>query len=451
MSTLESVPGRRLAAADQLARRLPFFYGWVMLSIATVANICTSPGQTYGVSTFHPSLTQSLGLSQSLLTGAYLVGTLLACLPQSWFGAFTDRHGIRWSMLVAATLLAAACMFASTVTNPFTLFLAFLLLRMFGQGMLALMANNTLAMWFDAKLGRAAALMSIGSAISLAVVPQINFWLIDQVGWRWAYVILGAAVWLLVAPLTVFLYRDRPEEVGQVRDGEPSREDAASPHATGEREPLPNRSAETNFTLAEAMGTRAYWILIGMTVLWSLVGTAIMFNIMPLLESRGVALEDRRNFYNLVALSLGVMQFAGGFLVDRFQANRLYFASLLTTSIALVLLLPQRVPGLHYAFPLLFGGSQGLFVVLSQAVWVRYYGRAHLGRIRGAMWTVAVAASSVGPFAMGLSMDLSGDYTVSIGIFLAMYAVMTVLSLGATPPPAPVRADEPGGAQPVGS
>ena len=33
--------------------RLPFFYGWVMLPVVTLIGICTSPGQTYGVTIFN--------------------------------------------------------------------------------------------------------------------------------------------------------------------------------------------------------------------------------------------------------------------------------------------------------------------------------------------------------------------------------------------------------------
>ena len=50
--------------------RLPFFYGWIMLPAVMLVTICTSPGQTYGVSVFNPYIQQSLGLSSAELSGA---------------------------------------------------------------------------------------------------------------------------------------------------------------------------------------------------------------------------------------------------------------------------------------------------------------------------------------------------------------------------------------------
>ena len=61
-----------------LARRTPFFYGYIILPIAIISSFLTSPGQTYMVSIFNPSFRETLDLSLTQLTGAYMFGTLLA-------------------------------------------------------------------------------------------------------------------------------------------------------------------------------------------------------------------------------------------------------------------------------------------------------------------------------------------------------------------------------------
>ena len=71
------------------------YYGWLMVPLAMVTALATSPGQTYGVSVFNPSLREALAISHSQLTGAYMLGTLLAALPQPFFGKLMDRLGIR--------------------------------------------------------------------------------------------------------------------------------------------------------------------------------------------------------------------------------------------------------------------------------------------------------------------------------------------------------------------
>ena len=64
--------------------RLPFFYGWIMLPAVMLVTIGTSHRQTYGISVFNPYIQQSLDLSSAELSGAYMIGTVLASLPLFW-------------------------------------------------------------------------------------------------------------------------------------------------------------------------------------------------------------------------------------------------------------------------------------------------------------------------------------------------------------------------------
>ena len=61
------------------------------------------------------------------------------------------------------------------------------------------------AQWFVAQRGRAMAVMGLGFAASLALLPPFSRALIDAFGWREAYVALGVLVWLLVIPATALL------------------------------------------------------------------------------------------------------------------------------------------------------------------------------------------------------------------------------------------------------
>ena len=81
--------------SDRLAKRLPFFYGYLMLLLALLMQLGTSPGQTYAVSAFTPSLLSDLHLTESRLGLAYMLGTLLAAVPLTLVGPAADRHGLK--------------------------------------------------------------------------------------------------------------------------------------------------------------------------------------------------------------------------------------------------------------------------------------------------------------------------------------------------------------------
>ena len=90
---------------------------------------------------------------------------------------------------------------------------------------------------FVLRRGRAMAVIELGLAASLALLPPLSRALIDAVGWREAYVALGAMVWALVIPASALLARDTPEKMGLHPDGlphRPLREAATPPGAVGE-------------------------------------------------------------------------------------------------------------------------------------------------------------------------------------------------------------------------
>jgi hypothetical protein len=75
-------PRAMTASADiKASSNRRFFYGWLMLPVAFIAQICTGPGQSYGLTHFYLSFETGLSLSNSQITGAYMCGTLLGCVP----------------------------------------------------------------------------------------------------------------------------------------------------------------------------------------------------------------------------------------------------------------------------------------------------------------------------------------------------------------------------------
>jgi MFS transporter, OFA family, oxalate/formate antiporter len=410
----------------RLAKRLPFYYGWIMLPIAMLAAIATSPGQTYGVSIFNAYFREALGLSHSQLTGAYMFGTLLAALPQPYLGSLMDRFGIRRVMFVVVILFGLACVFMSQVISLLMLFVAFFFLRLLGQGALSLMANNTVAMWFQTKLGTVAGVMNAGVAGAIALTPPLFLLLINQFGWRGAYAILGGLVCLIMLPLLLVLYRNRPEDVGQSLDGR-SAIDAA-------RILEEDRVNGVSFSLREAQHTRAYWILLAASAAFSMIITAVFFNIVPIFTDHGLTEANAATTYTIIAIALATMQLLGGILADRVRLN--WLTAICITFLAagmLVLNLAETVM-MAQLYALCIGISQGLFGAVTNTAWVRYFGRAHLGSIRGSVTMAMVASSSAGPFIMGATFDIFGSYQLSLGFFIALLIPLALAAFWATPP-----------------
>jgi len=404
-----------------------------MVPVAIMAQAATSPGQTFGISIFNPSLREALGISHAQLSGAYMFGTLFASIPQPFIGAQMDRFGIRRVMTIATLSLGIACIFMSQVNALWMLFLAFFLLRLFGQGALSLLASNIPAMWFQQHLGRVSGLINIGFSGSTALLPPIILVLIIRYGWRWSYALLGISVWVLMLPLLAFLFRNRPEEIGQVIDGNPTENLVEDDHKAnlGMADP---QLTELSLDLKAAQRTRAYWIMLVLTTLWSMIATAIFFNIIPLFISQGLTESQAAATYTTLAVTTSITQLLAGLLADRVRLNWLVSLGVSFMIGALFVLVNATTPGMAHTYALLLGITQGLLGIVSGTLWARYYGRVHLGKIRGSVFTAGVAGSSSGPFIMGLLYDNFGSYTLSLWIFIGLLVPMVVAATFATQP-----------------
>jgi len=409
-----------------LADRLSSYYGWIILPISILGSFFTSPGQTYMVSVFNPYLRETLNLSLSQLTGAYMFGTVLASIPQSYIGLWADRLGIRKMLFLIISLFSLACVLMSQVTSLPLLFLAFFCLRMLGQGALELLSVNMLPMWFRKTLGTISGIKNVAVNLLIGFVPVAVLGLINQIGWQKTYLFAGVSVLLFMMPIVIFFYINRPEEIGQVIDGN-TRESSDQPADV-------SGNPELELTLKMAMGTRAYWILTLGWFAWAAIATAITFNLLPIFTAKGLTEEQAAASYMVLMLASAIFQIVGGVIADRVQLRWMAFGSLALYSVAVVALI--FVPGgtVILVYTLILGLAQGLFGGLGNTVWVRYFGRKHLGKIRGSVWTAAVAGSSIGPFLMGISFDQTGDFYISLLIIAVILFVLAIAGLWATPP-----------------
>jgi MFS family permease len=416
-------------ASDFLAKRLPVFYGYVMLPLAMLMQIGTSPGQTFAISAFTPALLESLQLSESRLALAYMLGTLCAAVPLSVVGPVSDRFGLRWTSLVVVLALSATCYLISTVTGFAGLFVAFLLLRFLGQGSLTLLSNNTTAMWFRNRIGRVSAIISIGTAAAFAWVPQWLSESIDAHGWRWTYQALAVIVLVVLAPAILLLYRDRPEDLGQLLDGDRlPPEDSTSDSEFVE---------EFSLTLHQALRTFSFYIVGLASAAWAMIGTGIVFYLFTLCQDRGMADDTPSDLFKTFGLCMLAMQFAGSIASDYVPLNRLLGSGAMMLAGGLVVLFFAQQTWMMHFFAVLFGGGQGLLIAVSGVLWVRYYGRKHLGSIRGWVWCATVAGSGCGPLIMGQIKDHYQSYDLAILIFLALISPLAIASWFVRPPQLP--------------
>jgi MFS family permease len=209
-----------LTRSNTLLKRIPFYYGWVILLVGTIGLIMTSPGQTYSISIFIEHFITDFGISRTVVSTLYTLGTLTASFLLPFVGRQIDVRGSRVMMVVIAIALTLACLYMGSVQNVVMLGIGFVVLRLSGQGSLSLVSNNVINQWWVRRRGMAIGLAGIGiSLLGIGGFPNLIQALINLYDWRVTYVILGVLVAVVMIPLAFFLVRDTPESVGLAPDG----------------------------------------------------------------------------------------------------------------------------------------------------------------------------------------------------------------------------------------
>ena len=409
--------------------RLPFFYGWIILPSAALAIFVSGPGQTFSVSLFVDPLIDEFGWSRTTISGLYTAGSLTAATSMLGIGWLLDRFGARVVLAGVGLMLGLAALWMSEVSNQLGVYAGFTALRMFGQGSLGLVPSSLVALWFVRKRGRATALAGLGMVTSQAIFPPLIHTLNTQIGWRQTWLVLGIIVWAVLIPVAVLFVRRTPESVGLLPDGATT----SQPIADNAPRPQPVRGAG-DWTLREALRTRTFWLVFVAAGSQSLVSTALIFHQVAVLDSRGLSAGVSAAVLSVMGPVSLAGAMAGGFLSDRFPNRLLLLAGQAILGIGMLLAMVMTETWQALIYGSVIGFSSGSVITVAAVIWPNYYGRKHLGSIRGAATMAMVAGAALGPLPFALTFDLTGSYTSVLVIFMAFPALSMLAALFAVPP-----------------
>ena len=405
----------RTAAFNTLQNR--FFYGWVITVVAIFGMFGSGPGQSHLLGVFFDSLSKDLDLPRTSIAVAYGSATLIAALLLPQVGKLIDRFGAAPLLVLIATGLGLVAMLFSLAFNWIFIAIGFGFLRFLGQGSLLVACANIVSQWFDQKRGFALGLMSLGFPISMAVHPPLGQWLIEQVGWRQAWVWLGIATWLLLLPPMLILLFSKPEQVGLRPDGIKLQE------STEEASEL------KSLTLSQALHTPAFYIICCGMFSLSMLVTALHIENKGILTRHGLDPQTATLMFTVSGVMALLAVPLIGRMLDRFRSDLMFAGGLLVMCTSL--LFSTLVEGIFSAvlYAMIFGINNGVTMTYSTFFWPRYFGRKHLGRIQGNGQMITLVGASIGPLPLALAADYLGDYDQTLSYLALIPAACCIAAL----------------------
>lgn len=416
--------------------KLPFFYGWVILLASTVGVLASAPGQTTGVSTFTDYLIENIHISRIQISSAYMIGTIGSSFLLTWAGKQYDKFGARWTTVAASLLLAFVLLLLSQADHIVHLFVKdqesfvyngfaiavmvflFFLLRFSGQGVLTMVSRNMLMKWFIAKRGFVNGIASVLITLGFSIAPLTFDWLIQGTSWRHAWIIMAIGIGVVFMLFAFLFFRDNPEDLGMVTDGEKHRH----------REHNVTIKPFRQFTLVEARKTLPFWLYSLPLAFYALYITGFSFHLISIFDHAGLDREKALGIFIPIAfMSVGI-SFLGGWISDRIKLKYLLYVFLTGEFIALFSLAKLNDGVYYYGFIVGHGMANGLYNVLMTVTWPRFYGRQNLGRISGFVMSLIVFFSAIGPVLFSFSLTRLGSYSYASFGLAFFILVLLILS-----------------------
>ncbi len=417
------------------------FWGWWLVIGATVGQFVAlgSSGGIAGV--FLRPMTEDLGWTAAEYTlggsAAFLLGGAIGVVV----GQLVDRYGARPLMLVGAFVYVGSFLAMARVEVLWQFVVLSMLSGGAGYTLVGpLVVNAALAKWFVVRRGWAIALGSSGISLAGLIMPVTMTRVVDSIGWRDAYVILAVFVFAILAPVALVMRR-QPEDYGLLPDGlDPDAEAGVDAEAVEAQE----RDAANSYTRGEALRTPAIWLLIAGFGLNIMALTAILVHAIPFLTDHGFT---RTEAALAIAVNGGAnlgSKFVWGYFLQRVNVRYLGATALSISAMGVVLMLVSGEAG---ALPLMFfaffcwGFGFGGTIPVSEFIWAKYFGRVHIGAVRGVGVPFTIVFGALGPILAGLYFDAAGSYGGVFAFFVAAYLTGALAILASRePPPKPVPA-----------
>jgi MFS family permease len=413
-------------------KRLPFFYGWMIVAVTFVTMAIGVNARTVFSLLFPPILSE-FGWERGVTAGAFSFGFVVSGAVSPLIGRLMDRAGPRAVMELGVALMAGGLLLAPLTSEPWHLYLTIGVMVGTGSTCLGYSGQSQfLPNWFVRRRGLAMGIAFAGVGIgSVTLLPWVQQ-MIEATGWRTACMAMGIVVLIVLAPINLLL-RKRPQDIGLEPDGD------AAPSASSAK-PLSNildtAWAGTDWTLGRALATARFW--------WIALGYSCGLYIWYAVQVHQTKyLLDIGFSPNVGVWALGVVSLLGipgqivlGHLSDRIGREAIWAISCAGFAICFACLSVLKYePSLLLVYLMVFTQGAlgyGLTSVMGAVVLEIFQG-AHYGSVFGCIMLAALAGGAAGPWVTGFIHDLTGSYAIAFAIGIGVSALSALAIWMASP------------------
>lgn len=351
-------------------------------------------GQTFFVSLFVPYIQKNFQLSDSLFSSFYAIATLMSAAMLTWAGRYIDTVRLPKFTIRVLTGLAFSLIFLSQSYFFPMLIVGLFGIRFFGQGLMTHTSLTSMGKFFNTDRGKAISIAALGHPAGEAVFPIVFVSLIGFIGWRYALVVAGLLVFMLIPVVLYILFRKKQYSKLKLFLVAPEKSEAEV-----------TASKPWN-----VLKSKAFMILAPSNFASASIGTAFIFFQLKIGTERGWSPTWMAGSFVAFAMAGATGSILGGLLTDRFSAKKMYPIVLLPFLVGLTAFYFIDSPWVYPLFLAGIGMTNGFSNTVKNSALAELYGTTFLGSVRSVFITVMIFSTAIGPVLFGSLFDLGFSF-----------------------------------------
>ncbi len=371
----------------------------------------SSFGQSFFLGIFNPAIRNELSITHGQFGSIYASATLLSSFILIWLGKKIDDINIFKFAIIVVLLLSLSCFFFSKISSITFLFIAILLMRFSGQGMMSHTATTTISRYFTKSRGKALSTGWFGLSTAEFILPVLMIYLLSIVDWRiiWIYISISVLVFLPV--ICFYLIKNLNFD---------SREEISEKETSFKN--------IKNWTRLEVIKDYRFYIVCMNMLAMPWIATGVFVYQSFILSSKGWGQYIIAQSFMVYSISSVITLFFAGFLIDRFTSRKLLIYMNIPLLISAGVLFYFKSPISSFFFLGLIGISNGLANVLGSSTWAEIYGVKHIGSIKALTTALMVFATAFGTALFGVLID-KGLTIENISLISGTYIFLSIVLL----------------------
>jgi OFA family oxalate/formate antiporter-like MFS transporter len=376
-----------------------FFHGWFVVAGAFAVTF-VGFGSAYTFSAFVGPLQRDFAASRGSVSLVFSLAGFLYFALGMVSGPLADRWGSRRLAVTGMILTGLGLALAGMARSLTEVYAAYGLGVGLGVGCSYVPAIGAVQHWFIRRRGLASGLAVAGIGVGTLVMPVLAGALVEALGWRKAYLVLGGLAALIGAGMALLIEND-PQGRGLGPDG-----DRIGP---GEAALPP-----TGTSVGAAVRSRPFIGLYAACLVCSFGLFVPFVHLVPYALDHGVPRASAVLLLGVIGIGSTAGRFFLGGLADRLGRRLALLAMFVGMALALAIWASATTFWPLAGFAFIYGIFYGGFVALLPALVMDYFGGRNVSGIIGILYTSVAFGTLIGPSAAGLAFDFSHSYIVPI-------------------------------------